>query len=455
MGRIRSKVGSSVGDAGPGGVGGGRAWGGGVYHPSLPRPHPDGTPNAMPDPVPLVVFAFAYVLIAARRFRWLPIGRPTGALLGAVLMVLLRCLTPAEAYAAVSGDTIALLFGMMVLQVELDRSGLLDSLASSIASRGGSAARLLFATVLASGALSALLVNDAVCLMATPLVLRICRVGGLPPLPFLLALATGSNVGGTMTLTGTPQCVLIGDLSGLSYARYAAVMVPTGAVLLLLTGAFFVVAFRRSLAGLSTRPVPPSIPLDRPRARRFVVTLAAVLAGFLAGLPLAWVALAGACLCALLKMDEPRENLARLDWGLLVFFAALFVVVGGVARAGWIDRAVEGVSPWLSSDPASRPVRFAAFSVLGSNVFSNVPFVLVLGHGYAGAGEAFWLQLALTSTLAGNLTLVGSVANLIVAEGAGREGVHVGFRDYLEVGVPLTVLTTAAGLALLWCFGVA
>ncbi len=130
-------------------------------------------------------------------------------------------------------------------------------------------------------------------------------------------------------------------------------------------------------------------------------------------------------------------------------------MVGGVAQAGWVDRAVSGFSPWLSADPATRPVRFAAFSLVGSNVFSNVPFVLVLGHGYPAVGEPFWLQLALTSTLAGNLTLVGSVANLIVAESAGREGVHVGFWGYLRIGVPLTLLTTAAGLGILALFGVA
>jgi Na+/H+ antiporter NhaD/arsenite permease-like protein len=178
-----------------------------------------------------------------------------------------------------------------------------------------------------------------------------------------------------------------------------------------------------------------------------------VVTGFLVGLPLAWVALAGACLSALLRFGEPTETLARVNWPLLLFFASLFVVVGGVARAGWIDLAVEGLSPWLSNDPGARPVRFAAFSLVGSNVFSNVPFVLVLGHGYPAASESFWMQLALTSTLAGNLTLVGSVANLIVAEAAEREGERVGFLDYLRIGVPVTLATTAAGLVLLHLFG--
>lgn len=403
----------------------------------------------------LVLFAFAYVLIAARRHAWLPVGRPTGALLGAVLMVLLGCLTPDQAYAAVDGNTIALLFGMMVLQVELDRSGLLDAITSAIAARRWPAARLLVAVVFGAGLLSALLVNDAVCIMATPLVARLCRAGRLPPLPFLLALATGSNVGGVMTLTGTPQCMLVGRFSGISFARYAAVMAPVGLALLALTAACFVVAFRRSLAGVRTEPVAPATPLDRPRARRFVACLAAVVVGCFAGLPLAWVALAGACLVALLKRGEPTENLARLDWPLLVFFASLFVVVGGLAAAGWVDDAVAALTPWLTSDPSSRPGAFAAFSVAASNVFSNVPFVLVLGHGYPAASDAFWYQLALTSTLAGNLTLVGSVANLIVAEAAAKEGTHVGFLAYLKVGVPLTIVTTVAGLGLLALLGYA
>jgi Na+/H+ antiporter NhaD/arsenite permease-like protein len=405
--------------------------------------------------VSLLVFAGAYVLIAARRLRWLPVGRPTGALLGAVLMVLLRCLTPEQAYASVDGNTIALLFGMMVLQVELDRSGLLDAMTASIAGRHWSASRLLVAVVFASGLLSALLVNDAVCIMATPLVVRLCRTSRLPPVPFLLALATGSNVGGTMTLTGTPQCMLIGRFSGISFARYAGVMAPIGLVLLAVTSAFLVIAFRRSLAGTIVSPVPAAMPLDRPRARRFVACLAAVVVGGIAGLPLAWVALAGACLVALLKRSEPTENLARLDWPLLLFFASLFVVIGGVAHAGWIDDAVRGLDPLLSAAPDRRPVAFAGFSLAASNVFSNVPFVLVLGHGYPAASPSFWYQLALTSTLAGNLTLVGSVANLIVAEAASKEGVHLGFWEYGKVGAPLTLVTTAVGLGLLALLGFA
>jgi Na+/H+ antiporter NhaD/arsenite permease-like protein len=397
----------------------------------------------------------AWALIAARRFRFLPVGRPTGALLGAVLMVLLGVLAPKEAYAAVDGDTIALLFGMMVLQVEFDGSGLLDAFASRIALRARSPARLLAAVVVSSGLLSALLVNDAVCLMAAPLVARLCRRAALPPLPYLLALATGSNVGGAMTLTGTPQCMIVGSLSGISWTRFAAVMAPTGLVLLLLSAAFFHVVFRRALPRGAIPPVAPGTPLDPARARRFGWTVLAVLAGFVAGLPIAWVALAGACLTALLRFGEPTENLARVDWPLLLFFASLFVVIGGVAKAGWVDLAAERLSAWLTSDPSTRPWPFAAFSVAASNLLSNVPFVLVVGQGYPGAPDAFWYQLALTSTLAGNLTLVGSVANLIVAEAAAREGVEVGFLDYLKVGVPLTLLTTAAGLVVLALLGYA
>lgn len=403
----------------------------------------------------LAIFAFAYALISVRRAPFLPIGRAFGALLGAVLLVLLGCLTPEAAYASVDGNTIAILFGMMVLQVELDRSGLLDAATAAIARRRTGATTLLAAVLIGAGLLSALLVNDAVCLMATPLVARLCRGGRLPPLPFLLAVAVGSNVGGTMTAVGTPQCVLIERFSGLGYLGFAKVMAPVGFALLLLSSAFFALVFRRSLAGRCIEPVAPAAPLDRPRARAFAISLAAVVAGFLAGLPLAFTALGGACLNAILNRREPRDTLERIDWTLLVFFASLFVLVGGVAQAGWITRAVDGLSGFLGSDPAARPVPFAAFSLGASNVFSNVPFVLVLGHGYPDASHAFWYQLALTSTLAGNLTLVGSVANLIVAEQAHREGVEVGFFDYLKVGVPLTILTTAAGLGLLALFGAA
>ena len=403
----------------------------------------------------LAIFAAAYLLISVRRVPFLPIGRAFGALLGAVVLVLVGCLTPEEAYASVDGNTIAILFGMMILQVELDASGLLDAATAAIARRGWSATGLLCAVLGGSGLLSALLVNDAVCLMATPLVARLCRVGRLPPVPFLLAVAVGSNVGGTMTPVGTPQCVLIERFSGLGYLGFTRVMAPIGLALLVLSCLCFALGFRRTLAGRRIEPVGAATPLDLPRARAFVVSLLAVVVGFVAGLPLAWTALGGACLNAILRRREPGDSLARVDWGLLVFFASLFVLVGGVARAGWIAQAVDGLAPSLGADPAASPVRFAAFSIGASNVFSNVPFVLVLGNGYAHASAAFWYQLALTSTLAGNLTLIGSVANLIVAEQAHREGVEVGFLDYLKIGVPITLVTTAAGLGLLALFGFA
>lgn len=403
----------------------------------------------------LAIFAFAWVLIAVRRLPVLPIGRTFGALLGATLLVLVAGFAPDAACHAVDGNTLALLFGMMVLQVELDASGLLDAATVAIARRGWSATRLLCVVLCGAGVLSALLVNDAVCLMATPLVARLCRKGGLPPLPFLLAVAIGSNVGGTMTAVGTPQCVLIERFSGLGYAGFSRVMAPVGLGLLAVSSAFCAFVFRRSLAGRRVAPVEAGTPVDAVRARAFLVSIGAVVVGFLAGLPLAWTALAGACLDVVLRRADARDTLARVDLPLLVFFAALFVLVGGIVEAGWVDRAVGGLTSWLGHDPSRAPWRFAAFSVGASNVFSNVPFVLVLGHGYPGASSAFWYQLALSSTLAGNLTLVGSVANLIVAEQAHREGVEIGFLDYFKVGVPLTLLTTAAGIGLLAFFGAA
>jgi Na+/H+ antiporter NhaD/arsenite permease-like protein len=249
--------------------------------------------------------------------------------------------------------------------------------------------------------------------------------------------------------------MIIGAYSGISYARYASVMAPTGLVLLVVTAAGLSFAFRRDLRGARPAAPPPPGPLDRGRAVRFATTFGAVLAGFFAGLPLAWVALGGACLSAMLRFGEPTETLRRVDWSLLLFFASLFVVIGGLSRAGWVEAAVGALRPALSDDPAGRPLPFAAFSLVASNLLSNVPFVLVLGDGYRAASEAFWYQLALTSTLAGNLTLVGSVANLIVAEASARDGVEVGFWRHLRVGVPLTLLTTAVGLAVLALLGFA
>jgi Na+/H+ antiporter NhaD/arsenite permease-like protein len=399
----------------------------------------------------VAIFTLTYLAIAAGRFPWLSVDRPAAALLGAVCMVATRVLTPAAAGAAVNGETLGLLLGMMILAAYLAEAGFFRWASWRVIRSAGTPRTLLWGLTLTAGALSAFLVNDTVCLMMTPLVVRIVDDADLPPLPFLLAVAFGANAGSVATLTGNPQNMIVGTLSGIPYAAFARALALPAAASLVAVAALLQLLFRRELPRrpLASTALPPP-PLDRRLLAKALLATGLALAGFLGGLELAWTALFAAALCMAVAGRAPREALARVDWPLLVFFAGLFVVVAGVGRAGVAEVMFRAVEPALGAAPARQAAVFGLFSVGASQVVSNVPFVILAGEWIPKLAdpELCWLATALSATLAGNLTIVGSVANLIVLELAGDRG-RVGFWRFLRYGSVVTALTLAAGLAIL------
>lgn len=398
--------------------------------------------------VALGVFAVTFVLIAARRFSLLHIGRPAGALLGAVGMVLLGTLTPTEAYAAVDLNTLGLLFGMMVLSGYLEEAGFFGALAARTLRRSATPKALLGTVVWVSGIASAFLLNDTVCLVMTPIVATLVLAMRLDPLPFLLALATSANIGSVATLAGNPQNMLVGTASGIPYREYLLIMAPVALLCLALNHILLLVVFRTRLqpaASTACAEIPYRV--RRPMLVKSLAAVAGVVLAWLLGADLSFAAVAGAALVILLNRFSPAWILAKLDWSLLLFFAALFVVMGGVARSGALEWA-RSLMP--QSSGVLGAMAFSLFSVAGSNLFSNVPFVMAAGSWVNTLPNArfHWYLLALTSTFAGNLTLVGSMANLIVAELA--KGLHpIGFREYFRYGVVITAATTIVGVGYL------
>ncbi len=399
-----------------------------------------------------MVFVLSYALIAGTRLPGVRLDRPAGALVGAVAMVALGVLTPAEAVHGVNADTLLLLFGMMVVGAFLVEARTLRWVSWLTLTRVASPRRLLVAVTLVSGLLSAVLVNDTICVILTPLVLQLALDAGLPPKPFLLALAFGANAGSLATPTGNPQDMLIVTLSHLSYRSYTGALLLPSMVALALVALVLVVAFRREL---------PDRALARPRLERpelhpalaslCVLTLAGMVAAFFAGAPLSWTALSGAALLLLLGRRDPREVFEQVDFVLLVFFAALFVIVAGVGHAGLAQRMYESLKPLFGHTARAQAPLFGVFTVVASQVVSNVPFVLLAAHWLPRFADPrfLWLSTALFSTLAGNLTLVGSVANLIVVERA-KERVRFGFFEFLEVGALVTVVSVAGAYGVLW-----
>jgi Na+/H+ antiporter NhaD/arsenite permease-like protein len=400
----------------------------------------------------IAIFALTYLLISGRRLKILPLYRPAAALLGAVLMVACGVMTPEEAYRAVDYDTLVLLLGMMIISAYLSLAGFFDFAAGWILRVAQTPQRLLLYLVIVSGVLSALLVNDTICFLLTPVVVTVIARAGLPLMPYLLALAMSANLGSVATLVGNPQNMIIGHRSGLDFADFTLSLAPVAAVGLAIQYAVLRIGFRRMLAQAII--APPTASVVRPANATLLClslgVLGLVFVGFLAGLHLAWTALAGGALLMVLARLDTHDVLKLVDWHLLVFFAALFIVVEGLNNTGLPEDLYRRASGLFGTTINSQAWNLAWFSAIGSNVFSNVPFVLVAGNWMKGFADPalMWKVLALSTTFAGNLTILGSVANIIVVESA-RQHCEVGFWDYARYGIPITLLTTTAGMAVL------
>lgn len=401
------------------------------------------------------IFLVTYILISGRRLKVLPLNRPAAAVLGTVLMVACGVMTPEQAYDAVDYDTLVLLLGMMLISAYLFLAGFFDWAADWILRSAKDARQLLLYLICASGILSALLVNDTVCLMLTPLVVTVMVRGKLPLTPYLLALAMSANLGSAATLVGNPQNMIIGKLSGIPFLRFSASLLPAATMGLAVQYLVLRIGFRRVLGEAQIhRPESPPRPLDKRLLAFTLVVLGLVFIGFVAGLNLPWTALGGSALLMVIARRDTHEVLKLVDWHLLVFFAALFVVVEGLSGTGLPDQIYSKVQGVFGGTSTSQAWNLAWFSALGSNVFSNVPFVLVAGKWVSRFAdpELMWKVMALATTFAGNLTLLGSVANIIVVESA-RGHVEIGFWDYARYGIPVTIVTTLLGVALLLLLG--
>ena len=393
------------------------------------------------------IFVLTYVLISARRLSFVGLDRPAGALLGAVCCVVFGVLVPAEALRAVNGQTILLLFGVMGMGAFLGRDGFFDYLEQRVVSFSRTPTRLLGCIVWGAGLLSAFLTNDAVCVLGAPVVVRLIGRHELPPLPFLLALATAANTGSVGTLVGNPQNMLCAVLGHLSYREHLFLVGPLALICLGINHGLLFAVFRRELIGRQLVHVG-SPPVFSRHTGITLAVIAATAAAYMTGTDLAWSSAAGFAILILLDRRDTRPLWGRIDWSLLLFFAGLFVVVEGFMQSGgptWLFTRFplhpggdDSVFSWL---------RISTIFLVGSNIVSNVPFILVVRDQMATLPDptlGFEL-LTVASTFAGNLTLLGSVANIIVAESA-RDIGGIGFFDYLKVGLPLAIITTLVGL---------
>lgn len=393
-----------------------------------------------------LIFIAAYAVIAAGRAPFLRIDRTGAALVGAVLMVVTGAIDLDAAASAVDARTIVLLFSMMVIVAHLTLSGGLAACAAWIGCRVDRPRALVVVLVFGAGLLSALFVNDTICLVFTPMVIAVVQARQLRPLPYLLALATASNIGSAATLTGNPQNILIGALSAMPFSAFTQTLGPLSLLLLAADAALICVVFRHDLASLPSRGAPQRIRVHRVLLAKTLLVALAVLAGFLAGADTAVAASAGAAVLLVTRRVRPAKIFRAVDWDLLMLFAGLFVLVAAAERAGFDHLLFE----WLRPFGVGTVAGLTLTSAVLSNAISNVPAVMLFTSVVPQLPDPHraWLVLAASSTFAGNVTILGSIANLIVVEGARRRGIHISFWDYAKVGVPISVISLV--LTILW-----
>lgn len=413
---------------------------------------------------PIISYAIILVSfagIAVGRIPGLAMNRAGIAVAGAAALIASGALGAQEAFAAVDFETIALLFCMMVLVANLRISGFFDLAGSRIVRIAHDPRAFLAVVILASGFLSALFLNDTICIMLPPLVAQIVRRRGMDGRPYLIGLAAAANAGSCATPIGNPQNMLIAASSGLGLRDFAAALALPSLFALGCTWVAVVLVFpsefSRSRARLAAPgPAPVAGPgsgaeTDIALMRKSLAAAGLLLVLLVFGVRTSLAALVAASALLVTRRIHPERVLREVDFTLLVFFSGLFVLTGAVGRSPLFARAMDAALPHLVRPGAA----FAATVALASNLISNVPAVMLLSPVASGFADsrAAWFMLAMASTFAGNLTLLGSVANLIVAEQAERFGTRIGFADYLKVGVPVTLASIAGGVLWLGIIG--
>ena len=396
----------------------------------------------MPPLLPLILFALTYVGLALGRIRGLALDRTGFALLGAVAFLATGIVSLDDAKDALDAGTLAVLFGMMMLSAQYQQSGLYGAIGGSL-TRSARPRRLLLGALLVSALLSAVLTNDVVCFALAPLVGAAVLRAGRNPLPYLLAIACGANLGSALTPIGNPQNILIAQRLHLAFLPFVlACAVPVG---LGLAFAYFWIARDVPANGAASLDgegnAAPA--LDRREAAKALALTVAAIVLFLTPVPAGVTALAIAGVVLTSRKMHTRDMLALVDWHTLALFVGLFVVHRGLDASGWAQAAERALA--AQGADLGRPLVLAPVVAVLGNLVGNVPAVMLLLPFVPPSPQIGW-TLALVSTFAGNALLIGSIANLIVAEQAERLGVPIGFRVHLRVGLPVSVVSLLAAL---------
>lgn len=401
----------------------------------------------------LLIFTITYIGIIFTRLPKINVDRPSAAFFGAVAMIVFGVLNLEEAVKAIDYNTIALLLGMMIIISVLQLDGFFSLIAGKTLSWSKTPLRLLIIITFVTGIASAFLVNDAVVLLFTPVIIAICRASSLNPVPYLIAEILSANIGSAMTITGNPQNMLIGISSDIDYATFFFKLLPVSvlgmAMIVVVVRWFYrphfgskaVMAINGDKFQYRFQSMKFSVPV-------FIGVVIMFFLGKLLHLSIPVIALAGASFILIFGKVKPSLVIKNVDWVLLLFFASLFIVVEGAVKAGLLDFFIQ--SEVLTTDIGGI-VKLHGLSLFLSQIVSNVPYtVMMLPVLKPISSEILWLSLASASTLAGNATIIGAMANLIVIESAEKERVKIGFWEFFKIGIVVTLLSFVISIGVLW-----
>lgn len=403
--------------------------------------------------IALIIFCITYVGIIFTRLPKINIDRPSAAFFGAIAMIVFGIISFNDAVSAIDFNTIGLLLGMMIIIATLQLDGFFSLIAEKAISYSKDQRRLLVIVVFATGIASAFLVNDAVVLIFTPVIITICRSSGINPIPYLIAEILSSNAGSAMTITGNPQNMLIGINSGIDYSVFFFRLLPVSLVSMIVI--IYVVRFMYPKNFYFKRPVHYSgdKQVYQFSSMKFSIPIfALVIILFFLGkhinLSIPVIALSGASLILIFGKIKPSNIVKQVDWVLLLFFASLFIVVHAFENSGMMDGLLATTYPAAT---IGNITSLHGISLVVSQIVSNVPFtVLMLPIMKASGNDFLWLSLASASTLAGNATIIGAMANLIVIESAEKLGVKIKFMEFLKTGIIVTLLTLSLSVLIIY-----
>ena len=412
---------------------------------------------ALTQIITLVIFVLAYLGIIFNGLPKMNIDRKTSAYIGCVLMIVFGSISFEDAIKSIDFNTIALLLGMMIIISALKLQGVFEFISNKAISSAQNTSKLLTLIVFVTGIASAFLVNDAVVLLFTPVIINICKKFSLNPIPFLLGEIFSSNAGSLMAITGNPQNMIIGITSGISYAKFMFYMLPIAVVSMIIiifvikhtNKEFLSLNGAKSIIKTTAAREEKTAEYDIKSALPTLVIFLLVVVGFFIGkilnLSIPLIAVVGSALVLMVSKQKAKDVFEGVDWSLLLFFASLFIIVAAVKQSGVLASVFE-LS--LKDNMLGVAIIFALSLVL-SQVLSNVPYtILVLPIMTLANSQLLWLALAASSTLAGNLTIVGAMANLIVIEQAEKEGVKISSRAFYKPAITITILTFAFALVM-------